>query len=278
MNLIYGTYINWSIFFAITCLFFLFYLFYRAWWIKINEFLYSFGIKKIKFCLENKIKVHPFFVKGIESICKSFKTRNLKIIYQYIISILLLNIILSLLIWLSWVPDSRNLQSVNIKNFYLYIFNIIFLILLAIAIAEIVFWIIYVIIKILHIKKLQNLSKKLKIDVQSPLFDLTISRKEILNLNIKGSLKNFQNYKLSVNSNKQQFFISNLSTNKLVKNYNESILWNRDVLKEYLNDNKEDARYIHYLLIVYSNRTDAEFYDVKNEDNIQFFMELEKYY
>ncbi|UUD36477.1 hypothetical protein NPA08_01425 [Mycoplasmopsis citelli] len=152
------------------------------------------------------------------------------------------------------------------------------MILLAIAIAEIVFWIIYVIIKILHIKKLQNLSKKLKIDVQSPLFDLTISRKEILNLNIKGSLKNFQNYKLSVNSNKQQFFISNLSTNKLVKNYNESILWNRDVLKEYLNDNKEDARYIHYLLIVYSNRTDAEFYDVKNEDNIQFFMELEKYY
>ncbi|UUM19917.1 MULTISPECIES: hypothetical protein [unclassified Mycoplasma] len=64
----------------------------------------------------------------------------------------------------------------------------------------------------------------------------------------------------------------------MFNNNKQSILLNRDILSGQFNGDREKARAVHYLMLVYSNYQNEEFYNPEYKENIKYFLELEKYY
>ncbi|UUD36092.1 hypothetical protein NPA08_04020 [Mycoplasmopsis citelli] len=289
MNPYLTTYVLFAGTFIILCIkaiFRILYMYFTS--MKIDAFLYSITMEKIKFCLYHKIQVHSFFIKGINSLCKNLKIRNIQVIYQKIPALVLMETILVFLVWFTWVslpPYGSSfsvISYITTWEFMKYLFNLILLILSILVSIQIFWWIIFIFYKRNQIKKISKLSQDLQISGEDNLFGLTLTPKEILFLEQKGSVKNFVNYVKNQNLflRFSTFYhnILNWSIDDLQKIYKEDIFWSRDILIDYSNGNKDDARFIHYLLIVYSNYLGEHFYNSDYQDNMRFFIELEKYY
>ncbi|UUD36060.1 hypothetical protein NPA08_03850 [Mycoplasmopsis citelli] len=131
-------------------------------------------------------------------------------------------------------------------------------------------------------KKLKIISKELIIKSDINLFDLKIEQKDVLKIEHIGSFENIESDNYFLHS-----LIFDFSTYKdykirknsdLFKNDKQKFLLNRDLLLYKFNQNKEQARHIHYLMVVYSNYKNEEFYNPNYEDNMRYFLELEKFY
>ncbi|WP_129725858.1 hypothetical protein [Mycoplasmopsis citelli] len=127
-----------------------------------------------------------------------------------------------------------------------------------------------------------KIKNKISSDDKAKLFYLNLNNKKDTDLFHTGSIKNLKASGILINKLEQntEIIISYNSIGyKNVFNINkQKIMLNRDILLYKLNGNKEKARIIHYLLVVYSNYEKEEFYNANYNENINYFLYLEKYY
>ncbi|WP_129725407.1 hypothetical protein [Mycoplasmopsis citelli] len=130
-------------------------------------------------------------------------------------------------------------------------------------------------------KKLKTISQKLSLNYNSSLFGLEISKKEINEIKHSGSFENIDEANIFLHSIKNDFEIYIVykpwKDYDLFKGGKQKILLNRDILVNKLNWNKQHARHVHYLMLIYSNYQSEEFYNRNYKENIRYFLELEKY-
>ncbi|UUD36052.1 hypothetical protein NPA08_03805 [Mycoplasmopsis citelli] len=130
-----------------------------------------------------------------------------------------------------------------------------------------------------------NISKKLILHNQNILFDVELPKKEILEILHSGSVENLKNIEFVGEKIEEnciiRFTYNRFNTSKNSRIFNirkQKLLLNRDFITYNLNGDKQKARYIHYLMLVYSNYQNEKFYVPNHQDNMQYFMHLEKYY
>ncbi|UUD36064.1 hypothetical protein NPA08_03870 [Mycoplasmopsis citelli] len=127
-----------------------------------------------------------------------------------------------------------------------------------------------------------NIKRKIIFQKDAKLFDIHLSRKLLEQINHTGSVENIEiTFSLmeEIYENRDiRFLLFELKPKSLFKNKKQNILLNRDIIYYKLNGNKEQARHIHYLMVVYSNYKDEEFYNPNYENNMRYFLELEKYH
>ncbi|VEU74601.1 Uncharacterised protein [Mycoplasmopsis citelli] len=234
------------------------------WWLKIENTLVEISFQKTDFVLLNKSKVHPFFLAGIESVILIVKNSNKKLIYQkmpdflfFIFFVILFRI------------NGFNQSALEFTHLFLFIIWAFFGSLMLVLIF----------LRNMKINKLLKVSKKIIVNKQAPLFNLKISADPNEILYHSGAVANIENFNWSSSSITNDKNLIDSSTN--YENYKiniEKLLLNRDILSYKLNGNKQQARYIHYLMVAYSDDEMQEFYNPLYEDNIKYFLELEQYY
>ncbi|WP_129725411.1 hypothetical protein [Mycoplasmopsis citelli] len=131
-----------------------------------------------------------------------------------------------------------------------------------------------------------KISNNLILDNQNILFNVEFPNdKDILEILHSGTIENLKNGEFSSKKKEENYIIKllyiKINTSRIYSIYDiskEKLLLNRDFIAYNLNGDKQKARYIHYLMIVYSNYQNEKFYIPNHQDNMQYFMHLEKYY